>query len=102
VPSPAEEPFYAFLMAPEAPDPELLVDSMLNRPNWQLEGPCRYADPNLFFPLRGQSILPAVAVCSNLAVQPECLRYGLENSLLVGIWGGTSERQRRLMRRQSA
>jgi WhiB family redox-sensing transcriptional regulator len=102
VPSHAEEPFYAYLMAPEAPDPELLVGSMLSRPNWQLEGSCRYADPNLFFPVRGASILPAVAICSSCNVRPECLRYGLADSTLTGVWGGTSERGRKLIRRQAA
>jgi Transcription factor WhiB len=91
-------------MAPEAPDPDLLVDSMLNRPNWQLEGSCRYADPNLFFPVRGESTLPALAVCGNCAVQGECLSYAMEpgNSHLQGVWGGVSERGRRLIRNGTA
>jgi WhiB family redox-sensing transcriptional regulator len=102
VPSRLEESFYAYLMAPEAPDPDLLVDSMVNRPNWQLEGSCRYADPNLFFPVRGESTLPAIAVCSSCNVQPQCLRYALGDSTLTGVWGGVSERGRRLIRRQAA
>jgi len=66
--------------------------------NWQAEGACRNADPNLFFPVRGASILPAIAVCSNCNVQPECLRFALEDPTLTGVWGATSERARRQMR----
>jgi WhiB family redox-sensing transcriptional regulator len=102
VPSLSEYLVLQWLMTPEAPDPEGLAEELLNRPNWHADGACNGQDPNLFFPVRGQSTLPAVAICQTCAVQPECLRYGLENSHLVGIWGGTSERQRRLMRRQSA
>jgi WhiB family redox-sensing transcriptional regulator len=102
VPSLSQEPFFAFLMTPDAPEPDFLLDSALNRPSWQESGAGGDSDPNIFFPVRGQSILPAVAICQTCAVQPECLRYGLEHSHLVGIWGGTSERQRRLLRRPSA
>jgi WhiB family redox-sensing transcriptional regulator len=85
-------------MVPEAPDPVELADSMLSRPNWQLEGACRNADQTIFFPVRGASVLPALAVCSSCNVQPECLRFALADSDLTGVWGGTSERGRRLMR----
>lgn len=99
MPSPAEESFYAYLMSPEAPQPWLSLAAAVNRPNWQHKGACGDADPEVFFPPRGASVLPAVAVCSNCAVQPECLRYALADTTLTGIWGGTSERGRRLMRR---
>jgi WhiB family redox-sensing transcriptional regulator len=98
VPSPAELPFYTYLMAPEAPDPEMLAAGLVNRPNWMSEGACRNADQTVFFPARGASVLPALAVCSSCNVQPQCLRYALADSDLTGVWGGTSERGRRLMR----
>ena len=85
-------------MAPKAPDPEQMAASMVNRPNWHLEGACRDVDQTVFFPVRDASVLPALAVCSSCNVQPQCLRYALTDSDLTGVWGGTSERGRRLIR----
>ena len=92
----------AYLMAPNAPDPYLSAEALLSRPSWQSSASCNGVDSAVFFPERGASVLPALAICGNCAVSPECLSYAMERSHLVGIWGGTSERQRRLLRRQSA
>ena len=34
-------------------------------------------------------------VCEECPVQSECLEFALENRIDHGVWGGTSERQRR-------
>jgi WhiB family transcriptional regulator, redox-sensing transcriptional regulator len=98
VPSLSEYLMVQWLMTPEAPDPEGLAEELLNRPNWHVDGACNGHDPNLWFPLRGESILPAVAICQTCAVQPECLEYALADCTLTGVWGGVSERARRQMR----
>lgn len=61
---------------------------------------CIGMDPELFFPERGQSTREARECCRRCDVQAECLAYALNNDEKFGIWGGTSERQRRAMRRQ--
>ena len=70
------------------------------RPAWHQHGACRGADPNLFFPARGESVKEAKAVCARCPVRAECLEYALTNQEKFGVWGGLSERERRQLRRQ--
>lgn len=59
-------------------------------------------DPNLFFPEDGHKIQARIArqVCAVCPVADDCLAYALDNFIRDGIWGGTSERQRRVLQRQ--
>jgi WhiB family redox-sensing transcriptional regulator len=68
------------------------------RPTWQLHSNCRGVDPELFFPLRGESTWEAKAVCAGCIVRQDCLEYALANNEKWGIWGGLSERGRRAVR----
>src|SRR5450755_1084739 len=53
------------------------------------DGPaCRGADPDLFFPLLGESADPAKAICAACAVQAECLALARARGERFGIWGG--------------
>lgn len=63
-------------------------------------GACRGSDPDVFFPDRGESLEPAKQLCGQCAVRDECLEYALDNGERFGVWGGTSERERRRIRRQ--
>lgn len=90
-----------YLMTPGVPFPVHDIDAILTRPNWQARAACGDQPPNVFFPERGQPTRPAVAICRTYAVRPECLEFAMADSSLTGIWGGTSERQRRQMRRQA-
>jgi WhiB family redox-sensing transcriptional regulator len=60
----------------------------------------------LFFPERGASTTEAKAVCAGCPVTEDCLWFALgatDDRVPVqkfGIWGGTSERERRRLRRQ--
>lgn len=68
---------------------------------WYLDAACLEV-PNavaLFFPERGQSWREAKAVCASCLVRDECLQYALDNGIHFGIWGGTSERERKSRRR---
>lgn len=71
-------------------------------PEWMLDGACRGIDPNLFNHERGDNaaIRQAKAVCAGCPVRSDCLYYALSLGvrLLPGVWGGTSERERRKMR----
>ena len=58
-------------------------------------------NPNLFHPNRSESEQPGKAVCSLCPVQTHCLRYALNAGEKIGVWGGTSERQRRHLRRDA-
>jgi WhiB family redox-sensing transcriptional regulator len=67
--------------------------------SWRDLGACQGMPIDLFFPERGDSTEEAKEVCRGCVVRAQCLEYALENSERFGIWGGTSERQRRRMRR---
>jgi WhiB family redox-sensing transcriptional regulator len=67
---------------------------------WQDEAFCVQVDPELFFPERGGSSKAARAACAACPVRGQCLEYALNNKESFGIWGGTSERERRKLRKQ--
>lgn len=66
---------------------------------WHQQAACRApdVDPNWFFPERGERVAEARAVCARCPVVEECRAAGAREHF--GIWGGTSERQRRAMRK---
>lgn len=68
---------------------------------WRDEAACKGLDPNLFHTGRGESTKEAVAVCVGCLVVEQCLKYAMDNMIKVGVWGGTTERQRRRMRRET-
>ena len=67
---------------------------------WTARGACRGIDTEAFFPERGGDVKLAKSMCATCDVATECLDYALRTSQTFGIWGGTSERERRSMRRQ--
>jgi WhiB family redox-sensing transcriptional regulator len=82
-----------------------LTDRSLEPRVWRNSAACRDTDPDLFFPI-GQTgpaidhIASARAVCNSCAVQRECLEYALMTNQDAGIWGGTTEDERRKIRRE--
>ena len=64
-------------------------------PAWYQQAACRGMDGRLFFAERGEDVRPAKATCARCPVQPECLEVALATPQW-GIWGGMSERERRL------
>ena len=76
------------------------ITALLLQPvEWQRDAACAELDPDIFFPERGGSSKAARAVCARCPVVEDCLTYALENREEYGIWGGTSERERRGLRR---
>ena len=68
---------------------------------WRADANCKDVDVNLFFPERGDNgstVVYAKQVCRGCSVRTECLQFAIDNHEDIGIWGGTSERQRRLIR----
>lgn len=54
----------------------------------------------IFFPSTSQSTAYAVGLCLRCPVRVECLDYALDSNQHYGIWGGTSESERRRLRRR--
>ncbi|MCX5136976.1 WhiB family transcriptional regulator [Streptomyces sp. NBC_00340] len=75
--------------------------------NWRDSAACRSVDPDLFFPIgnTGPAVLQiqeAKAVCQGCPVREACLDWALESGQSVGVWGGTSETERRSLARRRA
>jgi WhiB family transcriptional regulator, redox-sensing transcriptional regulator len=72
-------------------------------PDWRDHAACRRLDPELFFPISAlgaarPQIETAKRVCQGCPVRPACLRWALDTGQDAGIWGGTTEQERRLLR----
>lgn len=67
---------------------------------WRLHAACDGEDPDLFFPVGTAG--PAVAqaeqakrVCEGCPVRQPCLDWAMTVPGLEGVWGGTTEAERR-------
>jgi WhiB family redox-sensing transcriptional regulator len=63
--------------------------------NWMAVGNCNNHPPAVFFPSDGVGVEIAKKICATCPAQEPCLEYALANRIDHGVWGGTSERQRR-------
>jgi len=70
------------------------------REPWMNDAACANTDPELWFPNKGESTLPAKRICATCDVTEQCLRYALANNQKFGVWGGLSELERRSIRRE--
>lgn len=68
--------------------------------DWTAQGKCRDMDPAIFFPSDGIGVQVAQRICVDCPVKVECLEYALADRIDHGVWGGTSERERRRILRQ--
>ncbi|MCD2195794.1 WhiB family transcriptional regulator [Actinomycetospora endophytica] len=72
--------------------------------DWRTLAACRDEDPELFFPVgTGEAsradVAAAKAVCRGCPVVSPCLAWALASGQDAGVWGGTSEGERRALRR---
>jgi WhiB family redox-sensing transcriptional regulator len=72
--------------------------------DWRHKAACRDIDPEIFFPIGATGpalaqIQAAQAICGTCTVQKECLEWAIETGQDAGIWGGTTEDERREIRR---
>jgi WhiB family redox-sensing transcriptional regulator len=72
--------------------------------DWRRDALCRDTNPDLFFPVgtTGQALVQienAKAVCRGCPAQEACLEFALSTNQDSGVWGGTSEEERRKLRR---
>lgn len=64
------------------------------------DGLCREHDPDMFFPNKGEANKGARQVCGRCDIRELCLEWALEHNQRWGIWGGTTEAQRRRIKRE--
>ena len=70
------------------------MDQVLDT-EWMAQGNCADKPPSLFFPSDGVGVEVAKRVCADCPMKATCLEYALSNRIDHGVWGGTSERERR-------
>jgi WhiB family redox-sensing transcriptional regulator len=75
--------------------------------NWRDDAACLDADPDLFFPIGTtgpelDQIGQAKRICLACPVRKRCLARALELGGAAGIWGGTTEDERRALRKAAA
>lgn len=84
----------------DAPDtPVVLHLAPVTPRRWQDAALCAQVDPEIFFPEKGESTRHPKMICRSCDVRAECLDYALETDQRHGVWGGYSERERRVLRR---
>lgn len=101
---PAAPPMTAY---PDNDDRSLLDEftaDLLDRTQirWRKQAAClTVADRTIFFPGRGRSDMAdkAKAVCATCPVIADCLEYALRGHERVGVFGGTTEQERRVILR---
>lgn len=70
---------------------------------WVSLAACRDADPGLFFAEgNGDGTAVALRICAGCPVSDECLEWALAARAAFGVWGGTTEQDRRRLQRRSA
>ena len=73
--------------------------------DWRHRAICRDEDPELFFPIGTTGpaetlVESAKVVCQRCSVIEDCLSWALETGQYAGVWGGTSEDERRALKRR--
>ena len=68
--------------------------------DWILQAACRGQGPDEF--VRGpKSDYGTIRVlCGTCPVRRDCLEYALSDESLTGLWGGTTDTERRMIRRR--
>jgi len=80
---------------------------MTIRTQWRDFAACRDADADLFFPVGPmgpglRQIDQAKRICRACPVQAACLAWAIDHGITSGVWGGTTEDERRTLRRPAA
>ena len=71
---------------------------MIRNQAWRLRAACAGRSPNLWFPEGGghsRATQEALAICRTCPVLMDCAEHALAEPELYGIWGGTTETQRK-------
>jgi WhiB family transcriptional regulator, redox-sensing transcriptional regulator len=74
------------------------VTTALTSWNWRVAARCHTTDAEGLF-VRGADQRDARGFCHACPVRTECLAHALDGEIEYGIWGGTTERERRALLR---
>ncbi len=73
--------------------------------DWRINAACKDTDPALFFPVGTTGpavtqIANAKEVCIGCLASSDCLQFAIATNQDTGVWGGTTEDERRGIRRR--
>ena len=92
-----------FTVTGDHPDFEALLD-MCEPPDWHRDALCREHPEVSWFPSKPgpRAGAKAKAICGRCLARERCVAEALDDPGLVGIWGGTDERDRAKIREKRA
>jgi WhiB family redox-sensing transcriptional regulator len=69
---------------------------------WRKRAACKGVDVEVFYPFTDDDAeaAEAKAICAECPVRQACLEHALAHREREGVWGGTTERERRRIVRQ--
>ena len=72
--------------------------------NWRDHAACGHADPDLFFPISTdgpalRQVEEAKRICQACPARTPCLDWALHHDVAAGVWGGTTEEERHVLRK---
>jgi WhiB family transcriptional regulator, redox-sensing transcriptional regulator len=75
-----------------------------NEEDWRIDAVCRDLNPEIFFPIgvTGMAIhqiAVAKSHCINCPAKAPCLEFAITTNQEYGVWGGLTEDERRVLRR---
>lgn len=65
---------------------------------WMDRAACRGAGSRLFLSEYEAEVRRAKVICQRCQVRETCLAYAVADPTIVGVWGGTTTSERRVMR----
>ena len=69
--------------------------------DWRDYAACAGMDPELWFPITGKRMAAEAArplqICDRCPVKADCLEWAITHRAIDGIWGGTTEDERRAL-----
>lgn len=63
--------------------------------SWQERAACQDRDAETFFSIEPAAVRRALALCARCDVRAECLAQAMARREIFGVWGGTTETERR-------
>ena len=71
---------------------------------WRDRAACRDTNPEMFFPIGTTGVAidqidAALRICTQCPVVDECLEFALATNQEAGVWGATTEDERRKLRK---
>ena len=79
------------------------VAELIRRPAWMRDALCREYPHLNWFPPRGDRTFATLrAICRSCLVTDQCLAFALDHPEVVGVWGGTTAKERMKLHRAKA